>query len=62
MTNPANFRPADSWIGSTVQAEPLQRGARKSLAGMDCPEKKRLSRNSGTVHRGVGGYTLDSLG
>ena len=45
----------------TVPAGAFPRGARKSLAGMDCPEKKGLSRNSGTVHRGVGVVPLDSL-
>ena len=43
----------------SVLAEPLFWGARKSLACMNCPEKKPQSRNSGTVQRG-GGLELDS--
>ena len=33
----------------------------KSLPGMNCPEKIGLSRNSATVHWGMGGVRLDSL-
>ena len=50
---------ADTSAGSdskpSVPAERFRRGRRKSLPGMNCPEKRGLSRNSGTVHRGVGG-------
>ena len=56
-----NFDSAGRDGRPSVPAGVFTRDVRKSLAGMDCPEKKLLSRNSATVHRGVGVVRLDSL-